>query len=513
MATFITSKLTGETIGIYVETSTGYWKYNHDGSDSSVFNQNDESPTITVANANGEFTIISCDVDGILSGDITQLQLDNNQLTSFDGTGLSGLTQLGLGNNQLTSLSGFTFPSSLTNLNLAENQLTSFDGTGLSGLTVLQLGNNQLTSFDGTGLSGLTGLQLSNNQLTSVDVTGLSSLTNLQLGNNQLTTFDGTGLSSLTGLNLINNQLTSFDGTGLTSLTFLNLNNNPLTTFIGGDMGQITDLNFQDNWNITTLTSFDGGNMVGLTELYLYGNQLTSFDGTGLSSLTSLQLGNNQLTPTANNQILNQLNQHGLSGGNFQSSNGRTSASNTDYDNLLNNLGWTLSGLDLVTPLVTGNGKLRVKGFTSGGGTPPSSNYTFNPALSTYFEAFTFNVVHEGPGKNDDYTSTIIATATVKPSWYNTYPGGPTMTLYYATPSDIANNINGHAMYGYASDFNTTVSTNVYSNANAPLSFTTYDPQNIPLNAPTPVSGLTFRVVIASVIDLGTVLEEFLITF
>ena len=40
MATFITSKTVGETINIYAETSTGYWKYNHDGSDSSVIDQN-----------------------------------------------------------------------------------------------------------------------------------------------------------------------------------------------------------------------------------------------------------------------------------------------------------------------------------------------------------------------------------------------------------------------------------------------------------------------------------------
>jgi Leucine-rich repeat (LRR) protein len=127
MATFITSKLTGETITISVETSTGYWKYNHNGTDPSVIANG--SQTITVANDNGEFTIIPCLVDGKVTGDITELALYNNQLTSFDGTGLSGLIELDLTNNQLTS----------------------FDGTGLSGLIDLYLTNNQLTSFDGTG--------------------------------------------------------------------------------------------------------------------------------------------------------------------------------------------------------------------------------------------------------------------------------------------------------------------------------------------------------------------------
>ena len=240
MATFITSKAVGETINIYVQTSTGYWKYNHDGSDSSVLNQGDGYQTITVSNVNGEFTIISCDSDGTVNGNVTRLNLQSNQITSFDGTNLSGLNELYLSDNQLTSLDGFIFPTSLTYLYLDTNQLTSFDGTGLSDLTILDLSANQLTSFD---------------------VTGLSSLTNLALANN---------------------QLTSFDGTGLSSLTYLYLNGNPIT-------------------------------------------------------------------PLANNQILHQLNQHNVQYGQFYSNGGRTSASNTDYDNLLNNLGWGFSGLDLVT--------------------------------------------------------------------------------------------------------------------------------------------------------------------
>jgi hypothetical protein len=66
MATFITSKSVGQNIKISVGTSTGYWKYNHDGTDSSVFSNGNQ--TTTVANANGEFTIIPCLSDGTVSG-------------------------------------------------------------------------------------------------------------------------------------------------------------------------------------------------------------------------------------------------------------------------------------------------------------------------------------------------------------------------------------------------------------------------------------------------------------
>jgi hypothetical protein len=173
MATFITSKSVGQDITIYVETSTGYWKYNHDGTDSSVSTNGGRSAT--VVNANGEFTLISCLSDGTVSGDITYLDLRNIQITSFDGTGLSSLTYLALVSNQLTSFDG-TGLSSLTNLFLQDNQLTTFTGTGLSALTALYLTYNQLTSFDGTGLTSLNDLNLENNPLTLINLTGSNVL-------------------------------------------------------------------------------------------------------------------------------------------------------------------------------------------------------------------------------------------------------------------------------------------------------------------------------------------------
>ena len=178
MATFITSKSVGQDINIYVNTSTGYWKYNHNGSDSSVFSSGNQ--TITVTNVNGEFTIIPCLSNGTVSGDITTLYLASNQLTSFDGTGISSLTELGLQNNQLTSFDG-TGLTSLTYLDLGDNQLTTIDVSSLTNLTELQLQNNQLTSFDGTGFTSLVYLSLMGNQLTSLDVSPMTSLANLYL--------------------------------------------------------------------------------------------------------------------------------------------------------------------------------------------------------------------------------------------------------------------------------------------------------------------------------------------
>jgi hypothetical protein len=284
MATFITSRTTGQTINITVTTDSGYWKYNHDGTDSSVFGNGNQ--TVTITNVDGEFTLISCLLDGTPSGDITELNLSSNQLTSFDGTGLT----------------------SLTILVLNSNQLTSFDGTGLTSLTFLNLSFTQLTSFDGTDLTSVTNLSLNNNQLTSFDGTPLTSLASLDLSSNQLTSFDGTPLTSLIVLNLFNNQLTSFDGTPLTSLSILVLNSNQLTSI---DLSVLTNLQY----------------------LYLNGNP----------SINTTTINNEVLSLLAANELSN-----GWNGGTFYTTGGRTILSTTDYDYLIST-NWDLQGLDLIS--------------------------------------------------------------------------------------------------------------------------------------------------------------------
>ena len=56
MATFITARTVDETINIRTYTSTGYWKYNHNGSDSTVYPDGWILNEL-VTNANGEFTM------------------------------------------------------------------------------------------------------------------------------------------------------------------------------------------------------------------------------------------------------------------------------------------------------------------------------------------------------------------------------------------------------------------------------------------------------------------------
>jgi Leucine-rich repeat (LRR) protein len=263
---FATTRSTSGTFT--VKTSTGYARLvNADNTLGAQAGTGNAATSITLtipaSGLHRALGIISVASGGTeQSGDITDLVLNNSQLTTFSGTGLSALTTLDLNSNSLTTFSS-TGLSALTDLSLAYNSLTTFSGTGLSALTYLDLNNNSLTTFSGTGLSALTTLILYTNQLTTFSGTGLSALTQLYLAYNSLTTFSGTGLSSLTYLILSSNSLTTFSGTGLSALTTLDLGNNQLTTFSGTGLSALTRLIVNNN----QITSID---MAGLVLSYGY---------------------------------------------------------------------------------------------------------------------------------------------------------------------------------------------------------------------------------------------------
>ena len=285
MATFITSKSVGQTMNIYVQTSTGFWKYNHDGSDSSMFGNGNQ--TITVANVNGEFTIISCLSDGTVSGDITQLNLGNNLLTSFDGTSLTSLTNLNLYNNQLTSLVGFIFPTSLTTLQLGNNQLTSFDATGLPNLVGLVLTSNPLTpsvnnqilnQLNQNGLSG--GYFESNNGRSSASIADYNNLVSLGWEFSGLQIIDTTTPPTFITSKSIGDSISINVNTSTGYWKYNHDGSDSSVLYEGEGYGDLTITNA--NGEFTIISCDESGNASGdVAYLTLQGNQLTSFDGTG----------------------------------------------------------------------------------------------------------------------------------------------------------------------------------------------------------------------------------------
>jgi len=110
-------------------------------------------------------------------------------------------------------------------------------GTVSGELTSITLNTNQITSISIPEFSLLTYLNLNNNQIPSIELSGLSSLEWFSLYNNQLTNIELSGLSSLEGIILDFNNLQTFDGTGLPGSVYnFSIDNNLLTSFTLGDL-------------------------------------------------------------------------------------------------------------------------------------------------------------------------------------------------------------------------------------------------------------------------------------
>ena len=328
--TFVTSKSVGTDITIgHVATAgcSNHWKAFHNGNYQGPFEGGGYN--LNVTNSNGEFTIIPCDSEGNECGDITILNLGNNQLTSFDGTGLSGLTALNLNDKQLTSFDG-TGLSSLTQLYLRTNEtLTTINLSGLTNLTLLDLRYTTniptLTLSDletpnlvnlyllGSNITGLTLSNLSNLSniatqgamefLEVVSLTNLPNINDVYIGDSALNSVTIDNLPSLTYLNIPSStgNLTNFSLTNVPSLVNLQIESTQTTSIGVFDIPSLTTINIINNPNLTSVTL---SGLTSLVETYLYGNQLSSFDGSSLSATGNTQTSEPYLH-LANNQISN----------------------------------------------------------------------------------------------------------------------------------------------------------------------------------------------------------------
>jgi hypothetical protein len=196
MVTFTTSKLVGQKIAILVGSTTNYYKYIHNGSETVLdikalnvtyqIGQN-RIPVITVENSNGEFTIISCLEDGTPSGYIYSISLGGSVYTD--------------------PVNGFT---------RIYNNITSFNGAGLSGLELLALSDNLLTSLNLNGLTSLRHLEITGNPLTrSENDSILNQLNSSNINNGIFRTSNGRTSSGTTAYNSLISRDWSLTGVGV----------------------------------------------------------------------------------------------------------------------------------------------------------------------------------------------------------------------------------------------------------------------------------------------------------
>ena len=149
-----------------------------------------------------------------IRGDVTELDCNENQLTSLNVSKNTALTSLECSYNQLTSLD-VSKNTALEELDCFSNQLTSLDVSKNTALEVLNCFSNQLTSLEVSKNTALTRLNCDYNQLTSLEVSKNTALTTLSCNDNKLTNLNMSGCANLMVINCSNNYI---NGKAMTKL-------------------------------------------------------------------------------------------------------------------------------------------------------------------------------------------------------------------------------------------------------------------------------------------------------
>lgn len=222
---------------------------------------------------------------------LTELRIQNNQLSTVDLQGLGNLKLLHCFDNQLTSLNIAT-NNKLAYLDCRRNSLASLSfGTNTS-MYKLNCEHNNIVSIDVTRQPDLSEFIINHNMLTELNVTRNTRLSSLLCGNNLLYMLDVSHNRLLTSLHVYNNQLWDLDVRNNTLLSVLRCNHNELRYLDVSANVALTDLRCYVN-KLGTLILGSNNN---LTSIMSFNNELTNLDVTGLPALKTLQTQFNLIT-------------------------------------------------------------------------------------------------------------------------------------------------------------------------------------------------------------------------
>lgn len=192
---------------------------------------------VPTTNISGVMSLdVSFDITGLVITDLTgiedftaltQLFVQNNQLSSIDVSLNSNLQILWCFNNQLPSLNVTQNPG-LISLRCEDNGLTNLDVSNHPNLNVLTCERNQITTIDVSNSVNLSRFQCGNNQLSSLDISANTNLSHLSCEQNLLTNLDVSNNTKLAFLDCFSNQITTLDLTNNSNLTDINCSNNQL---------------------------------------------------------------------------------------------------------------------------------------------------------------------------------------------------------------------------------------------------------------------------------------------
>lgn len=160
---------------------------------------------------------------------VTVFSINGASMSSFDGSGLNGVQCLTLIN---AGLKGLTFPTNvetLTELNLDNNALETFDVSRFPELRSLSVSGNKLTTLDFSGAPNLQVASAALNSLNEVKFAKGCGLWMLNLAANDLYDIDLSPLTQLEQVSLSNNYLSSIDLSANKQIRVLQIDGNAFT--------------------------------------------------------------------------------------------------------------------------------------------------------------------------------------------------------------------------------------------------------------------------------------------
>ncbi|MGS2725367.1 DUF7619 domain-containing protein [Psychroserpens sp. BH13MA-6] len=237
---------------------------------------------------------------------LIRLEINLNNIATFDGTAFTNLEYLNFSNNNLTS----TNLTGLSNLQIFwahGNPFSSIDLSTLSSLTILDISYcDNLTSLDVSNLTNLTDLHCtSNDNMTSLNVNGCTALEDLNCQYGALTSLDLSGLANLSTMFAENNNLSSIDVTGAISLGNLNITSNQITSLTVQDLPVLQSISAAGN----LISNFSIQNCPLFFTLVMSDNQLNTLDLSGVPNTVIVEVQNNVLDNliVAENNNINQI--------------------------------------------------------------------------------------------------------------------------------------------------------------------------------------------------------------
>lgn len=177
----------------------------------------------------------------------------DNEIQVTEAVAFSGT--IDVRNKGISDLTGVEAFVNLTKLNCNNNNLTSFDISKNTNLTVLKCDGNGLTSLDISNNTLLTELRVYQNSLTSIDVSKNTALSTFSISENNLTSLDVSNNAALSILYCAVNSLTSLDVSNNTVLTRLRCFENNLTSLniSNGNNSKLWDFMANANAGLTCI--------------------------------------------------------------------------------------------------------------------------------------------------------------------------------------------------------------------------------------------------------------------